>query len=680
MAEVVQYHLEQMVGELEDLERCKLFTKPELKSIVKKRTKFEYGLRRRRVASADFLRYIEYEINVDALRRKRKHRKTRKSQPAKRTLSDYSIGRRIVSIFERALTRHPNDVALWLQYIAFVKSSDHSEDGEASSRALSKIYAAAITKHPYEARLWIMAAEHELDASSNGGAARLLLQRALRVNPKDRALWIEYFRLELLLVEKIKARRRVLGIDNTEEEEEDTGLIALPALDEEKEFDQRVEDQAMAKYAAVQAAELSAEQRAALATPGNAYLQGAVAIIVFEQAVRAVPDDWQFRQQFVSVLKRFPDTHNIRQRVLDSIAADFAGCAEARSFLCVAHLSLVSSSSPELVDALREAVASYGQALGALDTPEMWAEYVGFLVKWRDVSLGEESLSAYFAALLKRAAKQVAEGARLSEAVALELAEGELLAEATRRFPASEALWCKRLHAAIDAREDVGRLCEAHALPAARHGRGVWDLWLSWAEREMSADDVRAKYVAAFAMTSQLTSEHAELKAHVQVRFVDWAWSLGVDTFRAACHTVQRHAFPTPGFFRRCLELEPEAKQRTTLHEFACRVSEEDKGPWLAYLRFLVGERRLEAAAAVFWRASKALPSDADREAFDAMYQELLRQNERTVASGLIAAADVARGYEHNFAQDVTESPHHIAISVYESSGSIGCVSQKVSS
>ncbi|KAJ2011807.1 U3 snoRNP protein, partial [Coemansia sp. S610] len=234
MAEVVQYHLEQMVGELEDLERCKLFTKPELKSIVKKRTKFEYGLRRRRVASADFLRYIEYEINVDALRRKRKHRKTRKSQPAKRTLSDYSIGRRIVSIFERALTRHPNDVALWLQYIAFVKSSDHSEDGEASSRALSKIYAAAITKHPYEARLWIMAAEHELDASSNGGAARLLLQRALRVNPKDRALWIEYFRLELLLVEKIKARRRVLGIDNTEEEEEDTGLIALPALDEEK--------------------------------------------------------------------------------------------------------------------------------------------------------------------------------------------------------------------------------------------------------------------------------------------------------------------------------------------------------------------------------------------------------------------------------------------------------------
>ncbi|KAJ2862305.1 U3 snoRNP protein [Coemansia aciculifera] len=694
MAEVVQYHLEQMVGELEDLERRKLFSKPELKSIVKKRTKFEYGLRRRRVSRADFLRYIEYEINVDALRRKRKHRTAAKDAGGKRTLSDYSIGRRIVSIFERGLTRHPDDVALWLQYIAFVRSSDHSEDGEASTRALSKIYAAAITKHPYEARLWIMAAAHELDASSNGAAARLLLQRALRVSPKDRALWTEYFRLELLLAEKIKARRRVLGIDGQageedegedegeeeesgdggekrkrkEENEDAAGLISLPALDEEKEFDQRVEDQAMAKYAAVQAAELSAEQRAALATPGNAYLQGAVAVIVFEQAIKAIPGDWEFRREFASVLARFPDTQAVRQRVLDSIAADFAGSAQARSFLCVAHLAAVSASSPQLVDALREAVGNYGRALRDADTPEMWAEYVRFLAQWRDVSAGEAgeaSLRAYFAALLKRAAAQVAEdgAARLSEAVALELADGGLLAEATQRFPASEALWCKRLRAAIAAGDSVERLCEAQALPAAAHARGVWDLWLAWAERSgMAPARVQAKYLAAFARTAQLTSEHAGLKAHLQIRFVDWAWALpasatlhdishtgeeeedeedeedegvpcgsaaagpNVEAFRRACQSVQRHAFPTPGFYRRCLELEPDARHKTTLHEFACRVNESDTRPWLAYLQFLVDERRLDSAAAVFWRASKALPTDDAREAFDALYQELLRK------------------------------------------------------
>ncbi|KAJ2888091.1 U3 snoRNP protein, partial [Coemansia aciculifera] len=387
MAEVVQYHLEQMLGELEDLERRKLFTKSELKTIVKKRTKFEYGLRRRRVKQSSFLQYIAYEINVDTLRRKRKNRATssskKKDDGDKRSLSDYSIGRRIVSIFERALTRHPEDVSLWLQYIDFVGTSDHSEDGEASMRALSKIYAAAITKHPYEAKLWIMAAAHELDASSNGGAARLLLQRALRVNPKDRALWLEYFRLELLLVEKVKARRRVLGIDGSEEskeeEEEGDSVIALPALDEEAEFEQRIEDAAMAKAAP------SSVIRSVDQAQESAYLQGGVAVIVFDQAIAAIPGDWQFRREFAAVAAQFPAATSgaVIRRVHDSIGADFAGSSEARSFLCSACLASVDAQSPAFVDALRCAVANYAAALGEDGaSPGLWAAYAEFLSHW----------------------------------------------------------------------------------------------------------------------------------------------------------------------------------------------------------------------------------------------------------------------------------------------------------
>ncbi|KAJ2332398.1 U3 snoRNP protein [Coemansia sp. RSA 2681] len=692
MAEVVQYHLEQMLGELEDLERRKLFTKPELKTIVKKRTKFEYGLRRRRVGRADFLRYIEYEINVDTLRRKRKNRASaplKDQQGSKRTLSDYSIGRRIVSIFERALTRHPNDVALWLQYIEFVRASDHSEDGEASTRALSKIYAAAITRHPYEARLWIMAAAHELDASSNGGAARLLLQRALRVNPTDRALWLEYFRLELLLVEKIKARRRVLGIDGeraeaeaeeSEREEEEGGVIALPALDEEAEFDQRVEDQAMAKYAAVRgggsasaaASALTSEQRAA---QESAYMQGAVAVIVFDQAIRAIPTDWRFRREFASVAAAAGGSSSpaVIQHVLDSIGADFAGDAEARAFLCEAPLAAVDARSPALVDALRQAVANYAQAVADVDAPAMWAEYARFLAQWRaSDACDDANLSAYFAALQARAAARVADdaGARMTEALALALADAAAdraawLAAATARFPQSEALWVARVGGAIASGgggdpDLIERLVEAQALVAAPHARGVWDLWLAWVERALPPARVQAKYLAAFARTAQLAAQqqHAPLKAHVQIRFVEWAAALplsvtlaeeatddeddedeatsdevseemrggglNVDALRHAYRGVMRHAFPTPAFYARCLALEPDARHKTMLHEMACRVDEGATAPWLAYLQFLIGERRLDAAAAVFWRASKALPSDDAREAFDAEYQTLL--------------------------------------------------------
>lgn len=95
MAETVQFYLEQMVPELEDFEQKGLFTKvpfryfydskrfaywpgrqeqAEIKAIVKKRTNFEYALKRRIAKKIDFLRYIEYEMNLEALRKKRKAR------------------------------------------------------------------------------------------------------------------------------------------------------------------------------------------------------------------------------------------------------------------------------------------------------------------------------------------------------------------------------------------------------------------------------------------------------------------------------------------------------------------------------------------------------------------------------------------------------------------------------
>ena len=46
----------------------------EIKAVVKRRTHFEYALRRRISRKADFLRYAEYEINLEALRRRRKER------------------------------------------------------------------------------------------------------------------------------------------------------------------------------------------------------------------------------------------------------------------------------------------------------------------------------------------------------------------------------------------------------------------------------------------------------------------------------------------------------------------------------------------------------------------------------------------------------------------------------
>lgn len=74
MAETVHFMLEQMLPELEDLEDRGIFSSEEVKAIVARRTDSEYKLKRRIPRKADFLRYIQAEINLERLRVHRRKR------------------------------------------------------------------------------------------------------------------------------------------------------------------------------------------------------------------------------------------------------------------------------------------------------------------------------------------------------------------------------------------------------------------------------------------------------------------------------------------------------------------------------------------------------------------------------------------------------------------------------
>ncbi|XP_020606073.1 U3 small nucleolar RNA-associated protein 6 homolog [Orbicella faveolata] len=72
MAEYVHQNLEGMLPELEELERMGVFSSDEIRTIIRKRREFEYRLQKRIVQKTDFLRYMQYEINLDLLKKKRK--------------------------------------------------------------------------------------------------------------------------------------------------------------------------------------------------------------------------------------------------------------------------------------------------------------------------------------------------------------------------------------------------------------------------------------------------------------------------------------------------------------------------------------------------------------------------------------------------------------------------------
>ncbi|RKP11864.1 U3 small nucleolar RNA-associated protein 6-domain-containing protein, partial [Piptocephalis cylindrospora] len=203
MAETVQYALESMIPELEDLEEKHLFVKQEIQSIVKKRTKLEYALRRPSPKKTDFLKYIEYELNLEALRKKRKARLIGRLGRGDTSVSDFAGMRRINFLFERTVRRYHGDVAIWVQYAEFAKS-------QSSPRLLSRVLVRALQYHPGKAELWIMAAKWEFDGNLNIVAARSLMQRGLRLIPSSEAMWHAYHGLELAYVVKLIHRRRIL--------------------------------------------------------------------------------------------------------------------------------------------------------------------------------------------------------------------------------------------------------------------------------------------------------------------------------------------------------------------------------------------------------------------------------------------------------------------------------------
>lgn len=118
----MQYRLERMVGELDDLERRGLFTRREIAEVVKQRRKFEYRLKRPSPLKEDFLAYIEYETQLDALRRLRKNSLAREARKKmKKSVSDFAGVARIIEIYRMAVMRYKGDIDLWFRYLEFCR-------------------------------------------------------------------------------------------------------------------------------------------------------------------------------------------------------------------------------------------------------------------------------------------------------------------------------------------------------------------------------------------------------------------------------------------------------------------------------------------------------------------------------------------------------------------------------
>ena len=173
----------------------------------------------------DFVRYVEFEINLESLRGQRAKRLGIKG-------GIYSGQKRILFVLDRATKKFHGDLRLWMQYLNVAQRQ------RAFSR-VDDILTKLIRMHPTKPEVCIYAATYAYDEHGDMTEARAYMQRGLRFCKDSKEMWLTYARLELLNISKIVARHKILGLSHEEVKHYDqeppddsaADLIALPDLD-----------------------------------------------------------------------------------------------------------------------------------------------------------------------------------------------------------------------------------------------------------------------------------------------------------------------------------------------------------------------------------------------------------------------------------------------------------------
>lgn len=343
MAEIVELRLERGLPELIELEKSGLFTKEEIKAIVRQREDFEYKLQKMVRDKDDYLRYITYEMSLLQLlrmRRKKLSGSSHNSGLAKN--AEKAISKRIAAVYRSLIYKYISDVSLWLSYIDFCK--DMGWRGTASG-----VYNQLLLRHPRQDYLWIAAAKYEAEENLTIDPARQLLQRGLRFNEKSHLLWREYFKLEVMYVDKIYLRRKILTNGDSNTHSNQAGSLEVDELD---------------------------------ATSADAILSGEVAKVVFESAQQATAD-CNLGLQMIKILEasQCPEIKCLADEFLKRLLQLYPSSESIVSHSILQKARKLVEESNNSGKICESIIKEYEEAVDKIPSELMWNEYLTFLLQ-----------------------------------------------------------------------------------------------------------------------------------------------------------------------------------------------------------------------------------------------------------------------------------------------------------
>ncbi|NXF75808.1 UTP6 protein, partial [Sclerurus mexicanus] len=581
MAERIEQRLEDRLPELEQLERVGLFSRGEIRAVLRKASALEYKIQRRALRKEDFINYIQYEINLLELIKKRR---ARIGYSFKKDEIEHSILHRVHSLFNRATGKWKDDVQLWLSHVAFCKQWN-------AKHQLSKVFSTMLAIHSNKPALWIMAAKWEMETRLSSESARHLFLRALRFHPECPKLYQEYFRMELMHAEKQRKEKR--------------------------EFEKAKMDLGEFNYS-------------------EEILNGEMARIVYRDATQKIKGV-EFQLAVLSIAKLFDFTQDLQKEILENLQSNYTEDPLTWDYMARRELELGGALQPpghstkqkkvsEMAQREERCCAVFDEAVGAVPTEDMWKCYITFCLERYNRKTNSEELKqkrlertlsvfnkAHECNLLPEALYkqwlQLLLESSLSEK-ALEVAEA-----ATRRFSLSVETWQMRLRVLIQLqRGDVTQCFEE----AVKHVKSkgtlpLWTLWVEWSEGTKSKEDTEALYQRSLHATTPAES------VTMKEMYLDWTYRNGgyKKVKRVFTSLCENRPFSL-GFFRKMIQIEKEQESCKMLHlrEYYERALREfgstDTDLWLDYIKEELNhpQGKPENCGSIHWRAMKMLQGD----------------------------------------------------------------------
>ncbi|KAF3852257.1 hypothetical protein F7725_005612 [Dissostichus mawsoni] len=589
MAEIVQQRIEERIPELEQLERVGLFTKKEVKSIIKRATALEYKLHRLIINKEDFIAYIQYEINVLELVKKRRvhiHYQFKKEE------IEFPIIHRINSVFKRATNKWKGDVQLWLSHAAFCKKWSNSDQTQcllmvtmifnwlfhqATKGQISKVFSAMLAIHPDKPALWIMAAKSELEDRSSSESARHLFLRALRFHPNNKKVYQEYFRMELLHCEKLRKQKNDL----------ETAKMDLG----EYEFSPEI-------------------------------LSGKLAEVVYRDATGKIKEA-EFVISLLNIAAIFDFTKELQDFILqdlqdnyteDSLTWDFMAKRELEALGAGEELLTAKGRASDINRREERCCQVYEEGVKSLNTEPMWTCYVAFcwerLKRKTNVQQLKEKRNERQLGVLQRAH----DSSLLKEESCSHLdmmRERPALPWLTQRYSKSVSVLRTLMQLGSG---DVGRLFQealTHINP--KESLPLWQLQVQWSVANQSPEETEAVF-----KRGQLSAVPA-VSMEMKESYLDWSFSTGgYKKARKAFTSLQENRPLSKAFFTTMINIEKEQEtpKMNFLRDYFERALQEfgtsDDDLWLQYIQEEMGTfGQPENSGKIHWRAMKFLEGES---------------------------------------------------------------------